>query len=1257
MFHRKLSGLTLGLLLILCSGDLITIAQSRVVKAGENVEVELRSGQSVSLQLSLTPLDFARLSVNAHNQEVTVKVIAPGGKELVVRELSRESTGEALVSFISGYWGDFRFEITSREKEDASEKIEVRFTELRMITPQDANRIAAEMAFAEGEKFRSREANEERRPAIAKYEEALVLWQKISDRAGEAAALNALARVHDNLNEVDQALNYFNRAMQVRREIKDRAGEASSLSGIANIYNGRGNRQKAEELFLQVLQIRRELKDRRGEAGTLHDLGVAYQGLNQRAKAAEYYQQALQIRREIKDRRGEAASLVQIGVVSRQMGKFDQALESYQQALSIFQAVKEKRGEAATLSSMGVLFLSQGKRQEALEYYKRALEIQHALNARRQEAQTLSSIGATYDEMGELRSALDYHNRALEIRRGIDDQPGIANSLQGIGNVYSSMGEIRRALDYYNEARPLMRKTGGPGGEATALFSIGVINGEMGDRQVALDHYQQALTLWRESNFPQGQAAALAAIGNIYHRLEEHQLALGYLNQALEIRRQLRNPIEEANLLTILGVVSNAMDDRQKSLEYLEQALKLAKDDRRVTAGALNSSALVHRDLEDYQKAIGQLNQALSLAREIGDRSLEANTLHNIGFTYRSMKSTSSARENLHQSLEIFRGIGMRAKEAATLYGLACVENDSGDLKNARSQIEAAIEIAESLRAGLGNEDLRASYFASVQKYYDLYIELLMKMHDRDHNAGFDAAALQVSERARARSLLDLLNESGANIRQGVDPLLLGRERELQQTISAKAMRQTQLRLAKSPPAQIEEISSEIRKLTAEHQSLQSQIRTTSPRYAALTQPRPLTVREIQEQVLDRDTVLLEYSLGDERCFLWAVTPTSLRTYQLPKREVVEEAARKVYELLTARNRNETGESEPDQRRRVAQADARLGAEMARLSRMLLGRVAPQLGKKRLIIVAQGALQYIPFGALPLSMSPRRPGRRIQAPQSTALPLIYNHEVVSVPSASTVAVLRREIANRKPAEKTLAVFADPVFERDDERVTKAAAKVEPQKAQSGAPTRLLKHTSDQFSNYIPRLPFTRQEAERILALVPEGERRSAIDFSANRAAITDSDLTHYRFIHFATHGMLNSQNPELSAILLSLVDENGKPQDGFLRALDVYNLNLPAEAVVLSACETGLGKQVKGEGLVGLTRGFMYAGAPRVVVSLWAVNDRATAELMTRLYQKMIKERLRPAASLRAAQIEMLRDTPWKSPYFWAAFVVQGEWR
>jgi CHAT domain-containing protein len=267
--------------------------------------------------------------------------------------------------------------------------------------------------------------------------------------------------------------------------------------------------------------------------------------------------------------------------------------------------------------------------------------------------------------------------------------------------------------------------------------------------------------------------------------------------------------------------------------------------------------------------------------------------------------------------------------------------------------------------------------------------------------------------------------------------------------------------------------------------------------------------------------------------------------------------------------------------------------------------------------------------------------------------MLVNHEVVSLPSASTIAILRNELKDRKPAPKTLVAIADPVFEPNDPRLKKAG---ENSSSSSSTSTEATRSAREMGVN-LQRLEYTRKEAEAILALVPDNQQFSAFDFAANRTTATKPDLSQYRIIHLATHGLLNTINPELSGVVLSLLDENGADTNGFLRLNDIFNLNLPAELVVLSACETGLGKDVKGEGLVGLTRGFMYAGAKSVTVSLWNVSDTATSMLMTKYYQQMLDKGVNPVAALRAAQLEMMKIEQWKAPYYWAAFLVQGEWR
>jgi len=346
------------------------------------------------------------------------------------------------------------------------------------------------------------------------------------------------------------------------------------------------------------------------------------------------------------------------------------------------------------------------------------------------------------------------------------------------------------------------------------------------------------------------------------------------------------------------------------------------------------------------------------------------------------------------------------------------------------------------------------------------------------------------------------------------------------------------------------------------------------------------------------------------------------------------------------------GEKPADYQGRVRSAEARYSQESARLSQILLGPVANQLGTHRLAIVAEGILQYVPFAALPTPGSGQN-----------QTPLISNHEIVNLPSASTLAVLRNENSFRKLPDRTIAVFADPVFEASDPRVARprpalvrARIGSQPAPTVSGNSLPQLFRSSTVGGFNVPRLPFTRQEAETILSFVPEDGRLGVFDFNASRSTAMSPELARYRIVHFATHGILNDDQPELSGLVFSLVDKDGNPQKGLLRLRDIYSLKLSAELVVLSACDTALGKDVKGEGLIGMVRGFMYSGTPRVLASLWKVDDEATAELMKEFYKHLLQEGMTPAAALRQAQITQMQKKSRQSPYYWAGFQLQGEW-
>jgi CHAT domain-containing protein/Tfp pilus assembly protein PilF len=782
-----------------------------------------------------------------------------------------------------------------------------------------------------------------------------------------------------------------------------------------------------------------------------------------------------------------------------------------------------------------------------------------------------------------------------------------------------------------------------------------------------MDHCNAAVAITREIGAREQEAATLAKLGSLYITLGEKQRALEQFVKALSLARATGTRIWEGTVLNNIGLVFYESGEYPKALANYDLALPLrrAVGDRTGESATLSNIGRSYEALGQKALALDYFGRALDVARAAESPRWQAGSLSNMAWVYAVRGEQQRALEQFNQALSLYRNMGDLRGEGSVLYGIARADRDLGDFTAALNQIESALKIVETLRNKVANPQLRASYFSSVREYYEFYIDLLMQLDKNDSSKGYAGKALGISERSRARSLLETLQEATANIRRGVDPHLLEQEHSLQQLLDGKTERQMYL-VAGHNEKQAATVKKEIEDLLAEYQEVEVQIRASSREYAALTQPEPFDLAEIQKEVLDADTVLLEYSLGSERSYLWAVTANSLTSFQLPKVAEIDAAARRVYDLLTARNRNETGENEQQRSARLKQAELQYPEAALALSKLVLGPVAQPIRGKRLAIVADGALQYVPFGVLPT------PTNEDNGAQSN--PLVLDHEVVNLPSASVLGLSLRVRANRKSAPKAVAVLADPVFDRSDARVRSSGQSpirqddAEPsinKKANSWVPdlteSRMTRSVAEVgirgVEAHLPRLVFTRQEAKSIIDVTPADQGLEALDFDASWATATSSELGQYRMIHFATHGLLDSSHPELSGLVLSLVDKQGKPVHGFLDLEDVYNLNLSAELVTLSACETGLGKEVRGEGLVGLTRGFMYAGAQRVVASLWRVDDIATAELMGRFYRGMLRKGLQPTVALRQAQVQMWEQKRWAAPYYWGAFTIQGQWR
>ncbi|AFZ56635.1 CHAT domain-containing protein [Anabaena cylindrica FACHB-243] len=893
-----------------------------------------------------------------------------------------------------------------------------------------------------------------------------------------------------------------------------------------------------------------------------------------------------------------------------------------------------KRAAAKKADQEGLQLERQGtaeSRRQAIDKWQTVLKLWQQIGDTNNEAKTLYNIGLVYSDLGEKHKALELLKQALPLMQKVGNKEGEARIFSQIGRVYNLLGEEYEALTFLNQALILIQKINNKKDEATALNNIGKIYSHLGDKQKALEYYHQALPLRRAAGDKRGEAITINNIGLVYSYLGEKKKALEYYHQALPLMQQTNNQDGEAATLNYIGRVYSYLGEKQKALAFFEKALPLTKQtgNRGSEAATLNNIALTYSNLGNNSKALEYYQQALFLREAVSDISGKAITLTGMGKVYANLGDDNKAMAYYQQALPLRQAVGDKEGEANTLFNIADLERDRGNLQAALIQIEAAIQIIEDLRTNIASKLLRAFYFATQHKVYAFYIDLLMQLHKQQPAKGYDAIALQASESTRARSLLELLAEAKVDIRQGVDPNLLAAESNLRKKFDAVEQQRLDLLNSQHTQKQIQLIETEIAALIDQYRELKAKIRTSSPRYAALTQPQPLKLTEIQQQVLDKDTLLLQYFLGEKRSYLWVISKTNISSYELPNRTQIEAAAQKFSVALTA----------PSQRNNFVQ----IAKAATPLTQMLLPPAATISQHKRLVIVSDGALQYLPFGALTTS--------------SNYEPLLLKHEIISLPSASTLAIIRREHQGRKLPPKKLAVIADPVFSQSDERLTVKKTPLSQLSPTNNINTLALNRSVNNYSVKFDRLRFTRKEADKILELVPEDQRLQVLGFAANRDFVTSNQLSQYQIVHFATHGIINNQRPELSGVVLSLFDEQGKPQNGFLRLLDFYNLYLPVELVVLSACQTGWGENIRGEGLVGLTTAFMYAGSPRVIMSLWSVDDEGTSILMQKFYQKMLKENLKPASALRQSQIEMWQEQKWNSPFYWAAFMLQGEWR
>ena len=879
-----------------------------------------------------------------------------------------------------------------------------------------------------------------------------------------------------------------------------------------------------------------------------------------------------------------------------------------------------------------------------------------------------------------------------------------AENEREIGRRALRRGEAGEALVHLETALRLY-KGGDKLGEAATYDLLGQLYEQQGRYSIALEQFQSALKIYGDSKkgSEYNLNLMLAKIGNIYYRQGDYESARGAYD-----RMKVKKPGNKAKgLLGALGGVAigqtsdnkgveigaptvgsalsakEIFDHYRKTIIYAGYEIGLGRVDYR--AGDLKGAKDHFEDALSATKSnlpgIGNLGQTrrfrITARTSLGDVALKQGSFKDAADLYEDASKEARKEKRLDLMWPAQRGLGR------SLWLQAAAEKDAKKREKLRAEslraYDAALESVEELRAGsVRADEAQATFLATTKDVFDdasgALAEMALMSAQPAASKGLEGPALdyavkafEVVERGRARSLLELLGETGTNIREGVPPELFKRKQENldQQALVAQLLMGVALT---DKPLSVEALEKAADRLQNEEVSIENQIRAESPRYKALTSTQPLTLAQVQEQVLDDGTALLEYSLGGETSYLWAVTRNAVRIFKLPARNELntqaDELRRQILPPDTGRSIFELTPEDKQRgltvrRREVGGVTSSFTSASYKLYKSILEPAIAMVGARRLLIVADGTLSFVPFDALVTA-----PG----GSDYTVLPyLVKTNETVYAPSASVVDAARRQASvNAATPSSAILLIADPIFDMGDER----AKNLPGGKSASDAARGLFVTTAagdvagmekemPTGSFVIKRLKGTRDEADEIERTARTAGLRTEkwLDLDASEANTRERDLKPYRILHIATHGFLDAKHPQFSGVVLSLVG-NKAGQDGFLRTDEIFNLRLGSPLVMLSACETGLGKEKRGEGVMGLTRGFIYAGAPSVGVSLWSVDDKSTAVLMSDFYKALLgKDGLKSAAALRGARLNMIAGRTYSSPYYWAPFVLVGDWR
>jgi len=1055
--------------------------------------------------------------------------------------------------------------------------------------------------------------------ALRYYEKGLAILREIGNRKGEGISLQNIGNLYHHLGQYQKALSYYERSLAISREVGNRDGEGRNLGLIGSVCGNLGQYQKALRCVEKALTIERKVGDRKGEGITLGVFGDVYRGLGQYQKALTYYEKALAISREIGDRDGEGGTLGDIGAVYTRLSQYQKALSYHEKSLAISRGIGDIYGEGASLTSIGDVYRGLGQYQKALTYYEKALAISREIGDRDGEGTDLGDIGLVYWNLGQYQKALSYFKKSLAISREIGDRRSEGTHLGNIGGVYRQLGQYQKALTYFEKSLAIKREIGDRRGEGTDLGNIGVLYHDLGQYQKALTYFEKSLAIEREIGDRNGEGSTLGNIGAVYGQLGQYQKALRYCEKSLAIKREIGDRQSEGTHLGQIGGVYGNLGQYQKALTYFEKSLAIKRE-----IGV--PTHVTERNIAHIYLETGNTDRAEEIYEKIGN-SID------LGRLCLAKKDFSKALRYFQQSLER----NLKSRNANRLFiayvglGLSC--EGLKDYVKAKDSYVKAMELTEEMRDSLTPRQ-RTRFFATKKLGFsrlDPYEGLIRVLNQLKEQG----SALHYAEYTRARLFAESIASGHEGVTFRLPPSLAAREQDVANQIAA-LYNQRQKAYSKNRMEAYENIDKLINAKKHEQRRIISEIRADYPEYASIKYPQPFKASEIP---LKENEYLIEYEVTATAVFTWLI-----HDGKIVKSDTIPIGRKNLADLVREYRTYFEVRRKPD----LTRFDPRIGRGLYTL--LLKDTLDPVPKNGHIIIVPDEILGILPFEALVTEMPKRyQMADGDKGPFPLGVRYVGDDRNISYYQSATSLAMTRSLRKKTNASKPMLVVADPVFEVADARLQGKTYLAKTTNYQMN----LMRAVEEEGGFSFPRLKETSVLAKRLDKIfnnkvdVLEG-------MSASYANLKRHELNNYKYLVFATHGILDNRVPGIRepALVLTQVG-NPEDEDGFLTMSEVMDLRLNAECCALTACETGLGRNITGEGVMGLGRAFQYAGSKSVLVSLWSVAEQSTTKLAERFfYYLKIGKKNQEALKLARADI---RREGYEHPYYWAPFILIGE--